>query len=223
MFHREYANLNERVQTDVREQEIIEHQLRQEKLEKLRLIKESEQRKLDEDRIESYSEYNRKLNDTELQNGAIRSASNSSESSGSFPPLYFGNVTHENQVERPKSATQIVKEHLELGELNRKMSLRSNKTSPINLLGAKHSHSAKEKRKDFSKQRRALKSAGDSVFVHTELPNIVDAGPHGDDFHKEIFQLNNFERGKKKGENGVPWCHTAIEVRENGISVIDID
>lgn len=229
----------------MRQQEIIEHQLRQEKLQKLKALQASS-KKSDEDAIESYSEYNRKLNgeikketsETDIQNNVFAmqtslnnsSADVSSKSSDSFPPIYYGNIRDEIVNERPKSAVQIVKEHLELDQPQRKSSIKSlakNKTAPMNLYGVKHPKSAGERRKQFTIQRRFLKSAGDSAFVPVELPNTVLGGPDGDDLHRQLFELNNYERGAKKmtlkpSENGTAWAHVPLEPDKSGICVIDI-
>lgn len=235
----------------MRQQEMIEHQLRQEKLEKLRTLQESNKKtkKTDEDAIESYSEYNRKLNgeikkepsETDIHNNIFTlqtslnnsSTDVSSKSTDSFPPIYFGSIQDEIVSERPKSAVQIVKEHLELDQPQRKLSIKSlatNKTAPINLYGVKHPKSAGERRKQFTIQRRFLKSAGDSAFVPVELPNMVLRGPEGDDLHKQLYEMSSYENrvkkmmpnGRKPSENGMAWVHVPLEPDKSGISVIDI-
>lgn len=235
----------------MRQQEIVEQQLRKEKLEKLRTLQEStkQSRKSDEDAIESYSEYNRKLNgeikkdpsETDIRNNIFTlqtslnnsSTDVSSKSTDSFPPIYYGNVQDEIVGERPKSAVQIVKEHLELDRPQRKLSIKSlttNKTAPINLYGVKHPKSAGERRRQFTIQRRFLKSAGDSAFVPVELPNMVLRGPDGDDLHEQLFEMGGFEKrvkkmtpnGRKASENGTAWVHVPLEPDKTGISVIDI-
>lgn len=240
---RNYSSLNKRVEEDVQQQELLELQSREEKLKRLKSLQEIEhKRKQAEDIIESYSEYNRKLNvETFIENALIAPApvlSNSysdisNKSTDSFPPVYHGNLNDEFCENRPRSATHIVKEHLELDRPKRPSlkSFLTNKTTPVNLYGVKLPHSAGERRKQLADTRRFLKSAGDSILVPTHLPNVVNAGPDGDDSNKQFVELNNFadvnvsrtklQLKKRSSENGVP--SKCTNVNKSEITVIDIN
>lgn len=226
------------MEEDVQHQELLELHLREEKLKRLKSIQEIEhKRKEAEDVIESYSEYNRKLNvETIIENALITQSSLldnsnsdlSNKSSDSFPPVYHGNLQDEFLNNRPKSATQMVKEHLELDRPKRPSlkSFLTNKTTPVVLYGTKLPHSARERRKELVEARRYLKSAGDSIFVPTHLPNVINAGPDGDDLNRQLFEVNNcvsrtkLNLKKQPSENGVPCKST---VTKSDICIIDVD
>ncbi|KAF5277005.1 hypothetical protein FQR65_LT16084 [Abscondita terminalis] len=171
---RDYINLNNRVEKDVKHQESEERKERLQKLEKLKKLNENMKR--DDDIIESYSDYDRKLNGKDsfeqhsdifyISNGHVVDDDSSSRSNESFPHPYYGYLDHE---ERPKSAVQLVKEQLELNTVKQPMfgGFVSNKTAPVTLYGVKQPKSACDRRRQFSNDRRMLKSAGanDQVFT----------------------------------------------------------
>lgn len=243
IIFRHYISLNRRVENDVRHQEILESQLRREKREKLKSMHEIEHKTRDvEDLIESYSDYNRKQNgqtdNVVISKSPSQNNSNSdisSKSSDSFPPIYYGNLKDEFMNNRPKSATQIVKEHLEL-DRPRRPTLKhftTNRTAPVALYGIKLPHSAGERRRHLTEARRYLKSAGDSIFVHSNLPNMINTGPDGDDLHKQLFELKSsigvnvnstkLHINKPSDKNGVPCLYRHSNIETSEICVIDIN
>ncbi|XP_044253568.1 ADP-ribosylation factor-like protein 13B [Tribolium madens] len=211
---RNYEILNKRVEEDVMQQIALENRLRMEKIEKIRALKEAELKlkQQDDDAIESYSNYERKMNG-QLQE---QESDVSETSSDSFPPVYH--VKDEILLERPKSAVQIIRQQLELNAPSKKSSFisrASNKTAPLHLYGIQVPRSASaERRKILEVQRRHLKSAGDAPFRLTELPNVPMTS--GDEFHNEIYDLMNFD--KKNG-----WFHKTNNGDINGISVVNVD
>lgn len=156
---RDYVELNARVEGDVKQQEAEERKDRLEKIEKLRKLKECT--KQDDDIIEYYSDYDRKINGKDLAcNGHVNSdvgSYSSSRSNDSFPRTYY------EAIDRPKSAVQLIKEQLELSNMREPIfgALASNKTTPVTMYGMKHPKSASDRRKEFINERRLLKSAGD--------------------------------------------------------------
>lgn len=239
---KDYETLNRRVQDDVREQEKQEREEMLEKIRRIKAVQETEQRRKDEDAIELYSDYTRKLNSDEKTHQGLTDVTvmdyinedngNSSEDSSiSFPPVYHSNINDSALSDRPKSAVQIVKHQLQLSSGTRRTSLKSrnNKTAPMNLYGIKLSHSAKERQKDFSSQRRNLRSADDCLFTisgkvpatHIDHIRCRDHNQHGDDIH-----LNNHDRMKLPPlhikNKDVPWVHKTLN-GDNVISVVDID
>lgn len=223
---REYDSLNTRVKRDVEQQEIIEAQARQEIVRRLHMLDEMEKQKRNDDIIELYSEYNTKIKDFASPKASQTESDNSSSaySSESLPPVYYGTVNGVIKTDRPKSATQIVKDQLQLDYNQQKLFSwkASNKTEPINLLGIKLPHSAKLPRTIISNDRRSLKSAGDSVFVATDIPNVVSYNIGDGDLHRQLFEMTKVERYKrvisvKESRDTVP-KHT-----ENSINLVDID
>lgn len=237
---RNYNSLNERVERDVVYQKVVEEEARKEKLDRLRKLNHASER--EEDKIESYSDYDRKMNGsiTRLQDNFdndenifyINTAfsnddatSLSSKSRESFPNTYYSNFEQE-EPERPKSAVQLVKKHLELENHKRKASfpnIHSNKTAPANLYGVRQK-SAIENRKKFIKQERVLRSA-DNACVSGNLPNGLPMEGQG---HRELFTLNNFQNVHKLPplkiklkENNESLIRNRINKSE--LSVIDID
>ncbi|KRT78440.1 ADP ribosylation factor, partial [Oryctes borbonicus] len=199
---REYDTLNARVKRDVEQQEIIEAQARQEIIKRLHLLEKNGKEKHNEDIIELYSEYNMKIKQLAMENN-IRGASDESSSaysSDSLPPIYYTTANNSNQEGRPKSATQIVKEQLQL-DLNHQKAFSiksSNKTEPINLLGVKLTHSAEFPRKIVNNEKRHLKSAGDSAFVISKISTAVmcNAGD-GDLLHRQLFEMTKIGTRQK--------------------------
>jgi ADP-ribosylation factor-like protein 13B len=238
---RNYEILNKRVEEDVMQQITLENRLRMEKIEKIRALKEAEQRtkQNDEDAIESYSNYERKMNGQLHENESavnIENVQNDSDisenSSDSFPPVYH--IKEDILLERPKSALQIVRQQLELNAPNKKSSFisrASNKTAPLHLYGTQTPHSASTERKNYDMERRNLKSAGDAPLRITDLPNVPMLS--GDELHNEIYNLMNFESSNKtqsdhdvhkdNNKNGLPWFHKTKNGDINGISVVNVD
>ncbi|KAJ8954069.1 hypothetical protein NQ318_004374 [Aromia moschata] len=234
---RDYEGLNRRVEDDVKRQE---KQEREEMLRKIKRIKDLQKgENKNDDEIESYSDYARKLNgdanhtENLVTNLAAENTGELSDDSTSFPPVYHTASDDSALNERPKSAVQIVKHQLQLSGSFRKTPLRSrlNKTAPIDANGVKLPRSAKERRTDFSKERRNLKSADDCLFTITnKVPYHVDrVGPSGDSLRKNVFQLSSFEKLNRLpplnvARNKVPWIHKTIHGdNENAISVVDVD
>lgn len=245
---REYQNLNVRVERDVKQQELEEQEARLETIERIKKLSEANKR--DDDIIESYSDYDRKVNGeiknlpqnsfddqkeifyihTSFNNGDTTSYS-SSKSNESFPHAYFEHIEYDIQQERPKSAVQLVKQQLELENVKRRHSIKaliSNKTAPVNLYGIRQPHSANERREHFANERRALKSAGDTSYVVTNLPNSIIPEAQGDELHHELFQLNNFQKMQKlpplkvkamscNGEQS-HWVHKKAPNDKSGVS-----
>lgn len=197
---RNYEILNKRVEEDVMQQIALENRLRTEKIEKIRALKEAEMRlkENDEDAIESYSNYERKINGQLQEQEEVKNEeSDASESSSdSFPAVYH--VKEDILLERPKSTVQIIRQQLELNAPSKKSSFiskASNKTAPLHLYGIQVPRSASTERKSYDIQRRNLKSAGDAPCRLTELPNVPMTS--GDEFHSEIINLMTFDNSNK--------------------------
>lgn len=198
---REYGSINARVKRDVEQQEIVERQAREEILKRLRVLDEAEKKKPNDDIIELYSDYNMKINNFVTQDvpQSVSDESSSAYSSESLPPIYNGTANGVNQNDRPKSATQIVKDQILLDHNQQKIfSIKpSNKTEPINLLGIKLPHSAKLPRNIACNDRRSLKSAGDSAFVVSDLPNAVSYNDGDGDLHRQLFEMTTISSHTK--------------------------
>ncbi|KAJ3662336.1 hypothetical protein Zmor_006690 [Zophobas morio] len=236
---RHYEILNKRVEEDVMQQVTLEHRLRLERIEKIRALKEAEQKmkQEDEDAIESYSNYERKMNgqlqeqqsQLNIENLQNNDSDTSENSSDSFPPVYH--IKEDILLERPKSAVQIVRQQLELNTPSKKsfISRASNKTAPLHLYGIHGPRSASAERKIYDVDRRNLKSAGDAPFRITELPNVPMLS--GDELHSEIYSLMNFDNTNKlqpssevdTDKSSLPWFHKTKNGDINGISVVNID
>lgn len=208
---REYEMLNKRVEQDVRNQQLLEHEILQEKIVKLQKAREQHKKISEEDKIESYSEYSKNLND----NGVILLSSTSSTSTdkteNSIPAVHY-NIRDEEE-RRTKSATQLIKKHLELEGTHVRTPIRliSNKTVPVNIYGLQLPKSADEKRRQFRTQRRNLKSAGDCGLIGSDMPSFFAAAAGDGALHKQLFELNHFSKvGKNKKV-------------KNAISVVDVE
>ncbi|KAF5296200.1 hypothetical protein FQA39_LY12654 [Lamprigera yunnana] len=183
---RNYQNLDLRVEKDVIEQELEERKERLEKLEKLKKLHEILK---DDDIIESYSDYNCKSNGNIIQdnykeqkdifyidNGYIQNVTSpsSSNSNNSFLHTYYEYIQQES-TNRPKSAVQLVKEQLQIGNSHTSSfkAVFSNKTAPVSFYGTPHPKSATDRRTEFCGDRRKLKSAGDSLSfsAHNKVIN----------------------------------------------------
>lgn len=186
----------------MRNQEILEHHLLQEKIAKLRKAREEHKKISEEDKIESYAEYSKHVNGLskqgalEADNSMISAASSSSSSdkTESSVPVVYRNLRDEEE-RRPKSATEVIKQHLELERAAHKRTpirLISNKTVPISIYGVQLPKSADEKRRQFKAQKRNLKSAGDSGLVKNEISDVLAAGDGG--LHQQLFELNHYGR-----------------------------
>lgn len=229
---RDYNNLDIRVQADVKVQEQLESEIRLETMKRIRLQQESE-KNADDDVIELYSDYNKKLNGINLSS-ATNSAMERILSSDDSSPR-SARVSEETKQDRPKSAVQMVKEQLQLEQTQRKtpkISSSSNKTAPVSLYNAKLPRSANSvgTREPLSDPRN-LKSAGDSIFVIANLPNSVNSPTDcGDRFQKDLFHVNNFEHKRKLPplqNSNVARSHD-VSLRdnvndENVISIVEID
>lgn len=196
---REYDGLNARVKRDVEQQEIIEEQARQDILRRFHMLDEVERQKRDDDIIELFSDYNMKVNDFINQKNSRSNSEDTSSaySSESLPPIYYGTINGIKLGERPKSSTQIIKEQLEHEYNHNRLFTKnpSNKTEPINLLGVKLPHSAQNPRTAQYSDRRSLKSAGDSVFVVSNMPNTVLHNVGGDgDLHRQLFEMTTIAK-----------------------------
>ncbi|KAI4471491.1 adp-ribosylation factor-like protein 13b [Holotrichia oblita] len=199
---REYDSINARVKRDVEEQEIVESQAREEILKRLHVLDEAEKKKRNDDIIELYSDYNMKINNFVAENVSepISDESSSAYSSESLPPIYYGTANGINKNDRPKSATQIVKDQIQLdhNQSSKIFSIKPlNKTEPINLMGIKLPHSAELPRTITSNDRRSLKSAGDSAFVVTDMPNAVSYNGGDGDLHRQLFEMTTISSHRK--------------------------
>lgn len=242
---RNYEELNKRVVFDVERQEEDEHKARLEMIEKLRKLKEKEAKKNTDDAIELYSDYEKQNgvlkqmvtveNDLLVQNHETASATSSRTVSSDELNYIYHVKSVQVTDERPKSATQLVKEQIELGQRRRSFKA-NNKTAPVSLYGGKLPHSASEKRTVFANDRRNLRSAGDSMFiagnskfVAPNLPNAVPINLSEEGCQGDSIQMNNFKqklpplpglnRAKQNGVSSVP--HSNYD--ENAISVIEVD
>lgn len=227
---REYATLNQRVERDVKNQEILEQHLLQEKISKLQKAREQQRKISEEDKIESFAEYSSKqINGVATANNitqqsietenSINLVDDASSSSSSLPPVYYN--LQEEETKRPKSATQIIKQHLELESVHRRSPIRliSNKTAPVSIYGLKLPKSADEKRRQFRAQRN-LKSAGDfGLTGGNDMPTFFATAGGDGVLHRQLFELNHFSKvgrkdDTKKGER--------VE-EKSAISIVEID
>lgn len=226
---RNYEVLNDRVEYDSQEQLTKDRADLLEKMQRIKQLKENEKMKKNEDIIETYSEYMKKIENDVLHEalkidfGSIEEKSDSTRSSSmSFSPINI-------RAERPKSALQIVKHQLQNNSPTRRQSLKlkTNKTAPVNLYGTKLSHSAQERRKNFLIEGRHLRSADDKIFVRSpRISNGVNhMGPSGDANPREMFQLTNISMKLPPAmvkDNTVPWVHKPVN-NGDAISVVNID
>uniref|UniRef100_A0A6P7FA60 ADP-ribosylation factor-like protein 13B n=1 Tax=Diabrotica virgifera virgifera TaxID=50390 RepID=A0A6P7FA60_DIAVI len=229
-----YDSLNQRVEQDVEEQEIKDKQELLEKIKRIRNLHALEQSKQNEDTIETYSDYVKKINGEikSIQDDIAPSTSvitledtntgpDSDESSISFPPIYINAETERN--ERPKSAVELVKHQLQLKDSFKKPNVRprSNKTAPIHLYGTRTPHSARERRRETLFDRRNLKSADNVLSTISGMfssdVNVVNS--RGD--HNSIG-LNHFGPKVHSLDNsGVPFVHRPNR-EGDGLSIVDI-
>ncbi|KAK9881498.1 hypothetical protein WA026_016381 [Henosepilachna vigintioctopunctata] len=167
-----YEGLNTRVITDTAQQEQLENSLRDEIIKRIQNARKNEEIH-DEDAIELYSEYTRKLKELEnnIHNGnCFKQMKQVSENSlEDFPPIYYG-TTPNHKIQRPKSAREFVKDQLRLNCNG--ITTKRNKTLPIHVIGINLPHSARERSQTCEIPRRILKSAGD-VKMSVHLPNMV--------------------------------------------------
>lgn len=184
---RNYQTLNKRVESDSKQQDDKEREEMAEKIQRIREQQNIEKNHASEDIIETYSDYMQKMSkntkDNEpavsvlsIENVEHTSSSSKTSSTISFPPIY---VTNNYSVpERPKSAVQLVKHHLEMNKTVRKHSLqlKSNKTAPVNLFAEKLPHSAQTYKKVINSK------STDKTVRETQYPSngVNYMGPSGD-------------------------------------------
>ncbi|XP_057671846.1 ADP-ribosylation factor-like protein 13B isoform X1 [Diorhabda carinulata] len=230
-----YETLNQRVEIDVREQELKEKQELLEKIQNIRSLHALEENKTDEDTIQTYSDYMKTLNgqakvlkeepstsmiDYEEANTSSTN-DETSDSSGSAAPVYISNTYA--PTERPKSAVELVKRQLQLsnGTQKTKVRTRSNKTAPINLYGTRMPRSADERRKETLFDRRNLKSADNVLFtisgrVTDDIKVVDSSGDHN------MINLNNYGcKLPPLRDSEVPWVHKPNR-QGDGLSIVDI-
>lgn len=220
-----YVGLNTRVIADISQQEHIEKLLRNEIIKRIHEAKKLEESN-DENAIELYSEYAKKLNSHSMnrENGScvLNSKNDDDSSIDDFPPIYYGSVQQQN-IQRPSSAREFVRNQLQIN-CNGVQTTKINKTLPINLIGIKLSSSAKERSKALVRPKRILKSAGDiSTSVH--LPNMVFPKEKADYLDMNIVNRNcrflPIDLSPKVNvQNNISW---SISEDENGISFIKMD
>ncbi|KAJ8924962.1 hypothetical protein NQ315_001127 [Exocentrus adspersus] len=241
---RGFETLNQRVERDVLEQDRKEKAEILEKIKKIKAMQELEQSKSDEDAIESYSDYARKLNG-DVENTKVSDEVTifnyekadkddaSDDSSITFPPVYHTNLEDSALSVRPRSAVEIVKHQLKLNNNVKRPSVksRSNKTAPLRLYGDKLPHSARERRRDFVSERRNLRSADDCLFTISNKVPIDRLDHTGCCGHGDNIQLNDRTRPVRKlpplslESKNVPSVHKKFENSDtdNVISVVDVD
>lgn len=232
---RNYQILNQRVENESKEQEVQEREDMAEKIRRIREQQDIEKIRTNQDAIETYSDYIQKLNSNtekieevievvDFENVDLSNCSSNSSSTISFPPIYV--TSNFGLPERPKSAVQIVKHQLEMNKTMRKYSLpiKSNKTAPVNLYYDKPSHSAQERRRRFSTNKRNLKSADDSVAMKSFRNGLSHMGPSGDYLpSRDFLQTNHITKLPPLNCNNkiVPW----VQQTTNGdaVTVIEIE
>lgn len=229
---RNYEILNKRVEEDVLQQITTDNYLR---MEKIKALKEAAQNTNndDDDAIESYSNYERKMNGEINERPPVEpivcfeslqiDTDSSGNSSDSFPPVYH--IKENILLERPKSAIQIVRQQLEFNAPNKKLtfvSKASNKTAPLHFYGSQVPRSASTQRKSFNNSdRRNLKSAGDARVTTIDLPNVPIST--SDDFHKEIYELMH-KAGREGNSNITKNGLTKFNNGDlNSISVVNVE
>lgn len=182
---RNYDSLNNRVRTDAKEQEHINKEIINEKRERLRRLKEEEQKNQhDIDAIESYSDYARKLNG-DILNANHLDGDDDVLSTNSLPAIHA----------RPKSAVQIVSQQLQMNKIKQKifkMPSRKNKTAPISLYDNRPQSATSNQQRNSKIINRRAKSANNSRKICNSVPRNS----------AEVFTLNNFEKPLKNG-----WTH----------------
>lgn len=230
---RNYQTLNQRVESESKEQEVKEREEMAEKIQRIREQQNIERIKANQDIIETYSDYMQKIsNNTKngeqilsglgLENVEQSSSSSKTSSTISFHPVYVSNNC--GASERPKSAVQIVKHQLEMNKAVRKHSLpsKSNKTAPVNLFADKLPRSAQES----YKHTRGLKSTDEALTIKQFPSNGVSyMGPSGDylPLKKKFQAIHNNKLPSINCQNKiVPWVEKPTT---NGdvISVIEIE
>lgn len=228
---RNYQTLNQRVESESKEQDDREREEMVEKIQRIREQQNIEKNKANQDIIETYSDYMQKIsnikaneqivNVLDFENVKLSNTSSETSSTISFPPIYVTNNC--SLPERPKSAVQIVKHQLEINKAVRKHSLplKPNKTTPVNLFADKLPHSAQ----DTHKKKHNLKPANETATVKQFPSNGVNyMGPSGDYVpKKKILQTiyNNKLPSLNCQNKIVPWVQKPI----NGdvISVIEFE
>lgn len=225
---RNFEILNKRVEEDVLQQITTDNYIRMEKIKALRDSQQTTNN--DDDVIESYSNYERKMNGQINEQpppvepivcfDSLQIDSDSSgNSSDSFAPVYH--IKEDIVLERPKSAVQIVRQQLEFNAPNKKhtfVSKASNKTAPLQFYGSQvPPRSASTHRKRFTCERRHLKSAGDAPRI-VDLPNVPLATTN-DNFHKEIYELMH-KSTSNPTQNGLIKCNNGDL---NNISVVSLE
>ncbi|XP_071050640.1 uncharacterized protein [Onthophagus taurus] len=228
---REYKNLDERVLKDVREEEIAVTKSRSEIIERLKVKKEIEQRKNQDDIIELYSDYANKNGKVikPFDQSTVSTPSSSPESFTNRSPRIYNTNYNPNRFDehvgaRPKSATQVVKEQLEMHHNEKKLlkgtlKFKYNKTQPMSFCGSS-SHSAQTTRSLFNNGDRRMKSAGDSVFMVANGGNFGGINYNnmaGGDLQQHLFHVKH-KRRKEHNLNNID-----VSGGDNNISVIDVE
>lgn len=231
---RNYDALNKRVAADVYEQTQRDNRLRWEKIENLRELKAKERRANDDDidAIESYSDYKRKM--TKNENGVI----------DNNVSCYYQKPDNEIVFERPKSAVEIVRQHLvtlsDDGNNSRRspfVSRASNKTTPMCLYGAEMPLSLvpprsatihRDNEVEVVESRRRLKSAGDKAdkgFKFTRMTHFSSSSD-GDTVRQELIEMSCFHDNNCRSNNDVMIENKTMSNNGNvinDISVISVD
>lgn len=211
-INKEYESLNKRVEIDVQEQKIVDDRLRKEIIQRLKMNKSKtdttedilpEDLIVDKDPFRPINELvNGKLDKPLLHNDLKINNSPTPSTKSVNSCIQFNKNGIRSEIERPKSAVQIVKRHLEISHRrNSFLTLTSNKTTPLTLLSPKSAPVSKSKKAldiefdvNFIDNFRSASKTGQILTV-TELPNaIIDA--NGENIG-DLFELNNFTTSKK--------------------------
>ncbi|XP_044752028.1 ADP-ribosylation factor-like protein 13A isoform X2 [Coccinella septempunctata] len=222
-----YEGLHTRVVADISQQEEIEKKLRDQIIKRIQEAKKLEETN-DENAIELYSEYAKKINShtDNIGNGSyiLNSQNTDNCSEEQFPPVYYGSVLQEC-TQRPSSAREFVRNQLQLN-CNGVSFTKRNKTLPVHLIGVKLPKSARERSNTCVIPRRILRSAGD-INTSVHLPNMVfpkEKAKKWGGFDNKKFNANSHFlpldiSPKVQIQNGVSWNKSEDE---NEISFINI-
>lgn len=216
-----YSTLNLRVENDVEKQRILEDIQRKEKISRLQLNKNSDNDICEIQNDITFVDPFKPIQELVNINGNSAIAlipneiMNSPANSIKSCMQYSNGLRHD--IERPKSAVQIVKKHLEnTGRRNSFLTISNNKTAPINLLSPKSAPPIKTKKPDLEIELmdnfRSTSRTGQILTV-TELPNAIIDAANGENIG-DLFELNNFSSAKKlpplkSTSNNIEWIKTS--------------
>lgn len=228
---------------DIVEQDIKERQEMLEKIERIKAEREALLSSEDPDAIQTFSEYVSKMNGEAVKDPQDLEVidfypnpeepddieNNTSDSTITFPEVYYVNNYYSYERERPRSAVQFVKHQLQMNcELRRSQSAktRRNKTAPVKALPSKEFIPSDRIFNEVSPVRlaRNIKTANDKIFSISRN----NMGPAGD-FYAPSTSRDRFELEERFEVKKLPPLKVRSKAqinRENdmnGMCVIDVE